>query len=126
MSMSKDNCCVSISIDLKKDRIRIHRATLHKLGDPKLIQLFVSPDCNVAIKAVDHIVPEGQEIKVNLEKLPSDGSFEVYSAILIERMRKTKPNLFQNGYAYRLIGKVNREKKVALFPIDSMIRIENE
>lgn len=124
--MSKDNCCVSISIDLKKDRIRIHRATLHKLGNPKLIQLFVSPDCNVAIKAVDHIVPEGQEIKVNLEKLPSDGSFEVYSAILIERMRNTKPNLFQNGYAYRLMGKVNQENKVALFPIDSMIRIENE
>lgn len=124
--MSKGDCAVYISIDLKKDRIRIHRATLYKLGNPKLIQLFVSPDCNVAIKAVDHRVPDGQEIKVNLDKLPADASFEVYSSTLIERMRMTKPELLHDGHSYRLTGKVSMEKRIALFPIASMIRLENE
>ena len=32
-----------LCIDLKKNRIRIHKLTLHKLGDPEYIQLLVNP-----------------------------------------------------------------------------------
>ncbi len=32
-----------LCIDLKKNRIRIHRQTLHLLGDPDYIQLLVNP-----------------------------------------------------------------------------------
>ena len=31
---------VSIALDMKKNRIRIHKPTVHMLGDPKLIQLL--------------------------------------------------------------------------------------
>ena len=124
--MSKDDNIVTISIDLKKDRIRIHRATLYKLGNPKLIQLLLSPECKVAIKAVDHKVPGGQEIEVNLEKLPADFSFEVYSGLLIERMRKAKPELLSDGNTYRLTGTVNKEKKIAMFPTENMVKLDNE
>lgn len=124
--MSKADNIVSISIDLKKDRIRIHRTTLYKLGNPKLIQLLLSPDCRVAIKAVDHKVPGGQEIEVNLDKLPPDFSFEVYSGLLIERMRKAKPELLHDGNVYRLTGNVNKEKRIAMFPTESMVRLDNE
>ena len=119
--MSKDDNVVSISIDLKKDRIRIHRATLYKLGNPKLIQLLLSPECKVAIKA-----PGGQEIEVNLEKLPADFSFEVYSGLLIERMRKAKPELLRDGSTYRLTGTVNKEKKIAMFPTENMVKLDGE
>lgn len=32
-----------LCIDLKKNRIRIHKHTLHMLGDPEYIQLLVNP-----------------------------------------------------------------------------------
>ena len=32
-----------LCIDLKKNRIRIHKLTLHMLGDPEYIQLLVNP-----------------------------------------------------------------------------------
>lgn len=124
--MSKEDNVVTISIDLKKDRIRIHRTTLYKLGNPKLIQLLLSPECKVAIKAVDRKVPGGQEIEVNLDKLPPEISFEVYSGLLIERMREAKPELLHDGNVYRLIGTVNKEKKIAMFPTENMLRLDNE
>ena len=124
--MSKEDNVVSISIDLKKDRIRIHRTTIYKLGNPKLIQLLLSPECKVAIKAVDRKVPGGQEIEVNLDKLPPEISFEVYSGLLIERMREAKPELLHDGNVYRLTGTVNKEKKIAMFPTENMLRLDNE
>ncbi len=124
--MSKEDNVVTISIDLKKDRIRIHRTTLYKLGNPKLIQLLLSPECKVAIKAVDRKVPGGQEIEVNLDKFPPEISFEVYSGLLIERMREAKPELLHDGNVYRLIGTVNKEKKIAMFPTENMLRLDNE
>ena len=124
--MSKEDNVVTISIDLKKDRIRIHRTTLYKLGNPKLIQLLLSPECKVAIKAVDRKVPGGQEIEVNLDKLPPEISFEVYSGLLIERMREAKPELLHDGNVYRLTGTVNKEKKIAMFPTENMLRLDNE
>lgn len=124
--MSKDDNVVSISIDLKKDRIRIHRTTLYKLGNPKLIQLLLSPECKVAIVAVEKKVPGGQEIEVNLDKLPPEISFEVYSGLLIERMREAKPELLHDGSVYRLTGTVNKAKNIAMFPTEKMILLENE
>ena len=86
----------------------------------------MSPECKVAIKAVDHKVPGGQEIEVNLEKLPADFSFEVYSGLLIERMRKAKPELLRDGSTYRLTGTVNKEKKIAMFPTENMVKLDGE
>ncbi len=43
-----------MSIDFKKNRIRIHRAVLHMLGDPKYIQFLVHPiERVVVIRCVD-------------------------------------------------------------------------
>ena len=40
-----------LCIDLKKNRIRIHKLTLHMLGDPEYIQLLVNPqDSMIAIR----------------------------------------------------------------------------
>ena len=33
----------SILIDIKKNRIRIHKNTIHALGDPKYVLLLVNP-----------------------------------------------------------------------------------
>ena len=34
----------TLCIDLKKNRIRIHKCTLHLLGNPEYIQILVNPD----------------------------------------------------------------------------------
>ena len=38
------NSNIGISIDLKKNRIHIHKPTLHLLGNPTLIQLLFNPE----------------------------------------------------------------------------------
>lgn len=45
---------VQISIDLKKSRLRIHKASLHLIGDPLYIQLLVNREAQqVAIRSVE-------------------------------------------------------------------------
>ena len=57
---------VSIALDMKKNRIRIHKPTVRMLGDPKLIQLLFNPeDMVVAIVCPESEVPGGQEIRIN-------------------------------------------------------------
>ena len=124
--MSNSNNVVHIAIDLKKDRIRIHKTTLYRLGNPKLIQLLLSPECDVAIKVVKEKEPNGQEISVNLEKIPTEASFEVYSGTLIKRMREAIPSLLHDGNVYRLTGTVNKSQTIAKFPISSKVRLESE
>ena len=51
------NPAVTISVDLKKYRIRIYKSMLRLLGDPPYIQLLVNPDNKcVAIRAVEKAV----------------------------------------------------------------------
>ena len=40
----KESANLGILIDLKKKRIRIHRSTLHALGDPDRVHLLVNPE----------------------------------------------------------------------------------
>ena len=35
---------ISMALDMKKNRIRIHKPTIHMLGNPTLIQLLFDPD----------------------------------------------------------------------------------
>lgn len=62
-----------LCIDLKKNRIRIHKLTLHMLGDPEYIQLLVNPDSHmIAVKKsvrqdylahhVGHVIPISETV----------------------------------------------------------------
>ena len=62
-----------LCIDLKKNRIRIHKLTLHMLGDPEYIQLLVNPDSHmIAVKKVSvritlptmsgHVIPISETV----------------------------------------------------------------
>ena len=48
-----------ITIDLKKNRIRVYRDTLHMISDPKYIQLLINPKAKKIIilgsTAYDHL-----------------------------------------------------------------------
>ena len=57
--MDENKITVSFAIDMKKDRIRIHRTTFVKLGQPKFLQLLVNPtEQLVAIRGLDKRVTD--------------------------------------------------------------------
>lgn len=72
-----------IVIDSKNSRIRIHRNTLHLLGDPKYIQLLVNPQ-----QLTLAILPS-QELKtanaVRWDRIAERKSCELYSKVKVSR-----------------------------------------
>ena len=113
----------SISIDLKKYRIRIHKQTIHLLGDPKYIQLLVNPlTMAVAIRPVEKELSGDQSHKVNMSLMNSDNSYEIYSRSFITRLCEVIGGLKDNC-SYRLSGEVISS---AVFSLKTIKRIEAE
>lgn len=57
---------ISMALDMRRNRIRIHKPTIHLLGDPTLLQLLFDPeDMVVAIVCRDTEVSGGQEVRIN-------------------------------------------------------------
>lgn len=114
----------TISIDLKKNRIRVHKAMLHKLGDPKYIQLLVNPQSGaVAIRCID--VPlSGEPLhKVTEQKLHSDNSYEIYSRSFLLQLIELVPTIGKSGL-FRMDGEVLPSEKMAVFFLHTLRRID--
>ncbi len=115
----------AISLDLKKYRIRIHKATVHLIGDPKYIQLLVNPeDMAMAIRSVDVTLSGDQTHRVNQRQMKSDNSFEIYSRAFVEKLCQVRPDL-EPGRTYRLTGKVIPKERVAVYSLLSMKPVIN-
>lgn len=117
---------VQISIDLKKSRLRIHKASLHLIGDPLYIQLLVNCEARqVAIRSVEPSKFDSAAHKLNPSTMGSDFSFEIYSRLFIEKL-KMEFDCFHLGSSYRLTGVVIPEEKMCVFPLSSIQPIESE
>lgn len=113
---------VSISVDLKKYRLRIHRNTLNALCIPKFVQLMINPtDMVIAIIGTEKALPESH--KVNLSQLGADNSYELYSKTLINELRALVPNL-DAGNSYRFYGRKIGGENIVLFPMTSIQSID--
>jgi hypothetical protein len=118
------NLFTQISIDLKKFRIRVHKESLHLIGDPKYIQFLVNIDSRlVAIRAVEKEQVDLQTHKVDQTRMESDFSFEIYSRPFIERLCKEFDCLGE-GNSYRLTGTAIQSERIAVFPLDSLQKID--
>ncbi|MBQ7293145.1 MAG: hypothetical protein IJW79_05330 [Clostridia bacterium] len=114
-----------LSIDPKKHRIRIHKSTLHALGDPRHIQLLVSTNRRiVAVKCVDKVTSGDQSHKVNAEMLGPDNSCEIYSGSFIKELCSVVGGLEENG-TYRLLGTILTSEKMAVFAMDTIAKVES-
>ena len=72
---------ISMALDMRRNRIRIHKPTIHLLGDPTLLQLLFDPeDMVVAIVCRDTEVSGGQEVRINPRGLKSRNCFEFCSS----------------------------------------------
>ena len=123
--MSKPTTPTTISLDLKKYRIRIHKTTIHLLGDPKYIQLLVKPQSSqVAIRAVEKETRGDQNHKVSQSRMKSDNSYEIYSRSFITKLCDIVGGLEPN-YTYRLSGEIIQSQKAALFSLKTISRVES-
>lgn len=114
-----------MSVDLKKYRIRVHKAALHVLGDPKYIQLLVNPkDMAVAIRAVSKSVSGDQVHVVSKARMQSDFSYEIYSRPFIDKLREVVPGL-ELGHTYHISGVVLPKESVALYSLKTIKRVES-
>ena len=118
--------CISMALDMKKHRIRIHKPTIHMLGDPSLIQLLFDPEAMiVAIVCPEAEVPGGQEIRIHSKNYKGDNCVEVYSKMFLQKLRGMHGGL-QDDCTYRLIGEIIPELRAARFPMRTIQKIECE
>ena len=111
---------ILLSIDVKKYRIRVHKSTLHQLGDPSDILLLVNPSTRVvAVKSVDRRTSLNLSHRVPKKKLLSDKSIEIYSKSFIDLLNKLVPGL-NDGFCYHMTGNVVPSEQLALFDFNTL------
>lgn len=108
-----------LSIDLKKNRIRIHKSTLHMLGDPEYIQLLVNPSARIiAVRRSireDHLAHH-----IKPQQLFTKNSYELYSSDLIQTLHNVNCG-WQNKKAYRIYGELNQKEGLAQFSMNNFV-----
>ena len=116
----------SMALDMRRNRIRIHKPTIHLLGAPTLLQLLFDPeDMVVAIVCRDTEVSGGQEVRINPRGLKSRNCFEFCSSMFLRKLREVHGGLDANA-SYRLTGKIIPELRAARFPMSTIQKIEND
>ena len=105
----------AISLDMKKNRIAIHKTTLSLLGTPEYLQLIINPDKGQIVirpgKAHDRFA-----IRVNYEKIRRT-RLEFYSKSLMQEIRKTFTMLDAEDSTCRLYGTYKPHENIAVFPL---------
>ncbi len=114
--MVNDNKRPIISVAFKsRKRIRIHRITLHLLGDPEYIQFLVNPETKmIAIRrgcSSDHLA-------IRVYPLDSQTDcFEIRSLFLIKSLNMVCKD-WKDGNSYRIVGNMDAKNKTAYFRLD--------
>lgn len=109
-----------ITIDLKKYRIRIHKSSLHKIGDPGYIQLLVNPaNKKVAIRALETCYSNDESHRVRKQVMASDNSYEIYSRKFMTDLSHLVGKL-DKGCCYHLSGCVIESEKLLVFDLNTI------
>lgn len=119
---STDNSAV-MTIDLKRNRFRIHKSTLSKMGMPQYIQFLINPEeMFIAILGTDRPLAGGTANRVKLVHM-SNKSIEFYSNTLLCALVNMIGTLdFQ--YSYRMSGEVDVANRVAYFSMKTLKKNE--
>lgn len=113
----------TLCIDLKKNRIRIHKCTLHLLGDPEYIQILVNPDRHMLAlrksKRTDHAAH-----RIIISSLNSRYYYELYSLTFLQKLRKTNDGL-ENNQCYRIYGEFSPKEGIAHFSMNDCVPVDD-
>lgn len=116
----------NLTLDMKRNRVRIYRATLRALGDPGFIQFLINPeDLYIAILGSEIPLSGGTANRVKLSSARMDGklSVEFYSAALLDGLYNVF-GVLDHQYNYRLTGEIDQVNRVAYFSMQTLRRIE--
>lgn len=114
-----------ITIDCKKPRLRIYKATIHQMGNPKYIQLMINPETRlIALRGVDRHTPGQQEIRVDRQVANTEDCVDWYSTTLIAELRAAFQEI-QGGNSYNLTGAIIHKERAAVFKLSSLALIES-
>lgn len=109
----KETSNLGILIDLKKKRIRIHRSTLHALGDPDRVHLLVNPEqCILAVQSA--VAADKRAHKVYTTAGSNRQTYELYSTSLVSNLRKLNPD-WTEPYKYRIRGEAIPSERAVVF-----------
>lgn len=112
-----------LCIDLKKNRIRIHKLTLHMLGDPEYIQLLVNP-CTHMIAVRKSVRQDYLAHHVRACYSDIRNSYELYSRELLQTLRQTNSEL-SNNRSYRIYGAINQKEGLASFSMQECVLVDD-
>ena len=63
--------------------------------------------------------------RIVASRMQSERSYELYSRLFVQRLRVLAPEL-EDGCAYRLHGSVISSKRVAVFPLETLQRVDKQ
>lgn len=116
----------NLTLDMRRNRVRIHRQTLRALGDPSFIQFLINPeDLYIAILGSEIPLTGGtaNRVKIRNARLDSKLSVEFYSATLLGGIYNVF-GVLDRQYNYRLTGEIDTLNRVAYFSMETLKRVE--
>lgn len=116
MNQSKTSLPV-IAIDIKNNLIRIHKNTLHAIGNPIYILLLVNPEeRTIAIISSDHSDPKAHRI---------NKASELYSKSLVRGLLNVCKE-WQENKLYRIFGEIIHDEGAVKFNMDESVLVNGD
>ena len=122
--MSNNNSLnARMTIDLKRYRFRIHKTTLHGLGNPKFVQILINPEnLYMMILGLDKPIAGGTSKKITAA-LSAKSNMEFYNSALLDEILKIFGTL-NLRFSYHLSGEIDQINRVAYFYFNTLKKIE--
>ena len=115
-----------LTIDIRKGRLRVFKAALHHLGDPKNIQLLINPEAKViAIRGADGLESTHNTLSVARFLAPGGGDVDLYSDYLVRDMQAAFPEL-SGRLSYHLQGVFQVKENMMCFPLSSLTEVKGK
>ena len=117
----KETANLGILIDLKKKRIRIHRSTLHALGDPDRVYLLVNPEQRI-LAVQSAVASDKRAHKVYTTSESNRQTYELYSTPLVANLLALNPD-WTEPFKYRLKGESIPNESAVVFKMDDAVSV---
>ena len=112
---------IAVTFAFRRDRLRIHKATLEALHRPRYIQLLIHTQANVfVIRGCSAVERDCFEVAENLFEKPSV-AYELTSRLFMRAILNQTG--WDENYSYRLNGRYSEELGVVSFDMNHPERI---
>jgi len=110
----------AVVVDLKKDRIRIHKNTIHAIGAPDYILLLVNPETRtLAIVRSNRYHPRAFPLSTASS---SNNTLELYSRSLVKSLSALCMD-WRKYQSYRLYGEIILNRGIARFYMSEAVPV---